>query len=449
MSTKKKILVIVPPASGHLNPVLCIFAEILKHQPLDVIFYSEEPFREQIEKIGATYRAFSHPTYSRVNPQGPVTETTITIGGFITKQIEVTHDVLPQLLHDVETDVPDLIFYDSFFLMSSFLLEVIKTRNEAGSWNRKVPKSVTFSPNFPPCDKLIETIKKERPQSWWSYMLIVDSFRRQFMLSWRFGVSVYNPINLCIKPNEVLNIVSVPGELQPFREEFNDTFKFIGPCVNDEARSVEISNNNDDDLTSLLNQFNESSNKSLKLIYVSMGTVFLANTFIFDRIFEAFNNYNSKSSRRFKLEQFRVIVSLGASGLKIYSEKIAKGELDMPANIILKAKVPQLEVLKRADLFITHCGMNSTTETIKYAVPVVVIPIDGDQPINAKRICNDLEFGVRLDVLKLKSDEIADSIDEVLSNDKYKKNISEMSKAIQKYNGAVEGSRLVLDYLNK
>ena len=34
-------------------------------------------------------------------------------------------------------------------------------------------------------------------------------------------------------------------------------------------------------------------------------------------------------------------------------------------------KVPQLEILEKNDLFITHCGMNSTNEAIKYAVPII------------------------------------------------------------------------------
>lgn len=453
MESKKKIFAIFPSGAGHLNPILCVLGELQKRQKCEVLFYGDEAFRALIEKSGSTFRAYSHPSYSRINPTMSIDKQRVGFGHFVRTHILIAFDILPQILCDIENDTPDMIIYDSFFLMSKYLMEIIKTRVENGTWNRKVPKSVMFLPNYPPCQKMIEGLKKEKPDDWWNTFLLLDSFRLQFMLSWTHGLSLYNPINVCFMKNQVLNIVSVPAELEPFREEFDDTFKFVGACVSDEARSNEIYD--DDELKSVLDQFEvkeppgKQSRSDLKLIYVSMGTVFLANTFIFERVFEAFRDYDSRPSRRFKLAQFRVIVSVGANALKLFKEKINKGELNLPQNVLIRAKVPQLELLKRADLFVTHCGMNSTTETIKYAVPIVAIPIDADQPYNARHVCTDLGFGELHDALKLKSHEIADSIDKVLSDEKYRKNIQEMSKKIQKCNGTLEGARLILDYLNR
>ena len=257
-------------------------------------------------------------------------------------------------------------------------------------------------------------------------------------------------VKLHLKSNDVLNIVAIPRELQPHREEFGDTFKFVGPCVSDDIRNFEFEKDNELQSVLELFQINQNGKKvqqDLKLIYVSIGTVFLSNTFIFEHIFEALSVYDSSPRRKFKSAQFRVIVSVGKSGLRVFEEKMAKGELTLPSNVLLKAKVPQIEVLKRADLFITHCGMNSTTETIKYGVPIVAIPIDADQPKNARRVCDELEFGIRLDALKLNTETTADAIDRVMSEEKYRVNIEKMSIDVQKYNGAVEGAKLIKDYL--
>jgi UDP:flavonoid glycosyltransferase YjiC (YdhE family) len=35
--------------------------------------------------------------------------------------------------------------------------------------------------------------------------------------------------------------------------------------------------------------------------------------------------------------------------------------------------VPQLEILERCSLFITHCGMNSINESVYYGCPMVNI----------------------------------------------------------------------------
>ena len=47
---------------------------------------------------------------------------------------------------------------------------------------------------------------------------------------------------------------------------------------------------------------------------------------------------------------------------------------------------PQLELLDRAALTITHAGLNTTLESLARGVPLVAIPITNDQPGVAARI---------------------------------------------------------------
>ena len=197
------------------------------------------------------------------------------------------------------------------------------------------------------------------------------------------------------------------------------------------------------------NNVQSTQDKELKLIYVSLGTIFHSNTYIFEEIIKSIRAYNDKPNRKMKSSQFRVLISSGEKSLETLNKKISEGKLIMPDNILLRAEVPQLEILKRAHLFISHCGMNSTSETIMYAVPVVSIPLEADQHLNGKRICDDLKLGVRLDALKLNADLIADAIDQVLCDEKYTKNIQEMSVISAKYNGALEGANIITDYLNQ
>ncbi|KAL1801933.1 hypothetical protein ACET3Z_030580 [Daucus carota] len=58
----------------------------------------------------------------------------------------------------------------------------------------------------------------------------------------------------------------------------------------------------------------------------------------------------------------------------------------------------QKEVLEHPSVayFVTHCGWNSTLETITSGVPVVAFPAWGDQVTNAKYLVDVLEVGVRL-----------------------------------------------------
>ena len=274
-------------------------------------------------------------------------------------------------------------------------------------------------------------------------------------MRWDLGVPVLNPMDVMYGLERNTKIIAVFPELHPKVNQYDNKHKFVGQCISEEVRKYDL--NEDPGLKSILDLFPIKENKAqsiqqddeLKLIYVSLGTIFHGNTFIFEKIIEAFRTYNNKPSLKMKSTQFRVVISTGGKSLETLNKKISEGKLIIPDSILLRAQVPQLELLKRADLFVTHSGMNSTSETIMYAVPIVSIPIEGDQHFNGKRMCDELKLGVRLDARKLSEDSIIEAIDEVLSDDKYAKNIKEISAVSSKYNGAVEGAKIIADFLNR
>ena len=65
----------------------------------------------------------------------------------------------------------------------------------------------------------------------------------------------------------------------------------------------------------------------------------------------------------------------------------------LPANVLARRSVPQLEVLDRAALFVTHGGMNSVNEALRAGVPTLVVPQGADQPLVARRV---VELGAGL-----------------------------------------------------
>jgi MGT family glycosyltransferase len=58
----------------------------------------------------------------------------------------------------------------------------------------------------------------------------------------------------------------------------------------------------------------------------------------------------------------------------------------IPSNTIVVSTAPQIELLKRAELCITHAGLNTVLESLAQGVPMVAIPIAYDQPGAAARI---------------------------------------------------------------
>jgi len=71
--------------------------------------------------------------------------------------------------------------------------------------------------------------------------------------------------------------------------------------------------------------------------------------------------------------------------------------LQVPHNAVCVPSFPQVDILRMGvDLFVTHGGQNSFTESIANGVPVVVCPAFGDQKVNSRRAV-DLGIGQKVD----------------------------------------------------
>jgi N-glycosyltransferase len=90
-----------------------------------------------------------------------------------------------------------------------------------------------------------------------------------------------------------------------------------------------------------------------------------------------------------------------------------------PPNVRLEPYVPQVHVLRAADLFVTHGGFNGTKEALRLGVPLVVTPINGDQPYTAERVAA-LGLGVALGPGERSGERIGQAIREVLAQDRYR-----------------------------
>jgi len=111
---------------------------------------------------------------------------------------------------------------------------------------------------------------------------------------------------------------------------------------------------------------------------------------------------------------FEVIMSVG-------DEKNVTLFQNTPEHFHIKASVPQLEVLQNTDVFITHGGMNSVSESIYFEVPMVLMPQHSEQNLVARR-ARETGVGLRPDSVKPKDIRIA--VERVLENkEQYKKNL--------------------------
>ncbi|NHC34516.1 glycosyltransferase [Scytonema millei] len=160
------------------------------------------------------------------------------------------------------------------------------------------------------------------------------------------------------------------------------------------------------------------------LIYASMGTLQNRLIGIFQQIASACEGLDAQ-----------LVISLGGSARP---ESLPK----LPGNPVVVEYAPQLEILKKATLMITHAGMNTTMECLKYGVPMVAIPVTNDQPGVAARIAwtgvGEFVPLSRLSVPKLRA-----AVQKVLTDSSYKQNAIKLQQAIQRSGGVTRAADIV------
>ncbi|XP_066994909.2 UDP-glycosyltransferase UGT5 [Anabrus simplex] len=145
------------------------------------------------------------------------------------------------------------------------------------------------------------------------------------------------------------------------------------------------------------------------VIYFSMGSNLMSSHF-------------PEEKRKALLEAF---ASLKQKVLWKWEEDSLPGQ---PPNVRLGKWMPQSDILahKNVRLFITHGGLMSTQEAVYHGVPVIGIPVYGDQELNMVR-AEAAGFGVRISYSNITKEAISWAIEEIISQPRYKENAKRLS----------------------
>ncbi|MFD3807038.1 glycosyltransferase [Streptomyces sp. NPDC058619] len=87
----------------------------------------------------------------------------------------------------------------------------------------------------------------------------------------------------------------------------------------------------------------------------------------------------------------------------------------VPANVLLRKSVPQLELLPHLDAVVCHGGHNTVCESLAHGLPLVVAPIRDDQPIVARQVVA-AGAGVRVRFGRTRAEELRDALTAVLDD---------------------------------
>ena len=153
------------------------------------------------------------------------------------------------------------------------------------------------------------------------------------------------------------------------------------------------------------------------IVYASMGT--LQNGLV--------DIFRSITRAAIELKELQFVLAVG-------------GQVDpkdlgyVPANVVVVNHAPQIEILKRSSLCITHAGLNTVLESLSSGVPMLAIPITNDQPGVAARITNR-NLGVVISPDQTSPEKFVSTIGRVLGDSTIRDNAHRMQKAIRSVDG--------------
>ncbi len=203
-----------------------------------------------------------------------------------------------------------------------------------------------------------------------------------------------------------LVVVFSTKELVGHVERFPAHYRFVGPSIADRPDPT---------------PFPWDALGSDPIVLVSLGTV------------------NPVRGARF---YHTAIAALGGRPLQVIL--VAPAELigSVPDNVIVRPRVPQLQLLPRVHAVVCHGGHNTVCEALAHGVPLVVAPIKDDQPAIAEQVV-DSGAGVRVRFGRVGPDELRAAVHRVLNEHAFRAAARRIQAAFVEAGGAARAAALL------
>ena len=319
-------------AHGHVNPSLEVIRELVARGHR--VTYAIPPhFAEKVAGTGA------EPVLWNSTLPGPDDDPEAW-GSTLLDNVEPfladAVQALPQLIEAYEGDTPDLVLHD----ITSYPARVLAHR-----WGVPV---VSLSPNLVAWDGY----EKEVAEPMWEEPKKTErgqAYYARFRAWLEENGITQHPDDFAGRPAR--SIVLIPRALQPNADRVDESVhSFVGACQGDRGAEGGW----------------QRPAGAEKVVLVSLGSSFTKQPAFYRECVEAFGG----------LPGWHLVLQVG--------RHVDPAELgDLPDNVEVRSWVPQLAVLRQADLFVTHAGAGGSQEGLATATPMIAVPQAVDQFGNA------------------------------------------------------------------
>lgn len=378
------------PAYGHVNPTLPLVAELVARGHR-VTYFTSADFGPLIRKAGADFHASGGNWMASLPALGPGQRAQAHLMLPIMHRVfEDLRTSFPALVDQLRQDPPDAICFDAMTLSGSMAAEKIGA------------PAIALMPTYATNEHFsLRSLMPAPPPDGADEMAKVALAMGRLLAEFAAGQGVRTP-RMFDGPPAPFNIVFLPREFQPMGATFDDRFRFVGPSVGGRDTDGEWEREG-----------------TGPLLFISLGTTPLNRRPDFFRMcLDAFGG-----------SEWNVAMAVG--------DQTSLADLGTIApNVRVRPFFPQLQVLRRTAVFITHAGMNSTMEALYYAVPMVAVPQQPEQAATARRL-EELGLGRRLAPEDVGSDALRAAVTAVHTDEQVRRNLAAMRDVARSAGGAV------------
>jgi MGT family glycosyltransferase len=386
------------PLTGHTNPSLPLVTELVNRGE-EVIYYSSDAFAERIAHTSARFRPYRNAFLRDMSELPDRMEQLAWL------LLRTTAEVLQHELEAFRKERPDYLITDSVAPWGQWVGEIlgvpVVTSISTFAFNRSVLAFGMRRGVRPKSARILAS--KIR------YMLKAALMDRRLRRAYRVrGPGIVG----CVCGRSDLNIVYTSRHFQPCADTFDSHFEFVGPSMAARGETT---------------GFPWGQLTDRPLVYVSLGTLFNADPSFYRKCFDAFSG-----------EDLSVILS---TGTKVAPESLGSA----PSNFIVRAYVPQLEVLERANAFVSHGGMNSASESLYHGVPLLVIPQIGEQAIVGRRV-EQLGAGICFAKEEATPERLRESVIRLLSEESFRQQAAAVGQSFRTSGGVERAALSILKF---
>ena len=397
-----KAVALVYPTHGHITPSLAVVHELVRRGE-EVVFYATPRARAQVEQTGARFRAYE-ASDTDFNPDPP----TDGLLADMARLLALTEQTLPRLLDEIRSEAPDYILIDTKSVWGRLAAEALGlpaiTMSVVFALTRDhiaVPDLVRMLYGGASRETLLDGLQ--------DFERYAATARR---LAARHGVTAPDLIDFLSNP-QPLTIVFTSREFQINGDTFGEAHRFIG---------ASLSNGSNSEDTSARPESGEP------LVYVSLGTTFNDAPTFYQACFEAFAD-----------QPYQVLLSTGGRTMALS---------EPPANVRVMPFVPQMEVLMRASVFVTHGGMNSANEGLWRGVPMVVVPQRGDQFLVARRMA-ELGAGIAVMPNEATPARLREAVGRLMAESSFRERARALGASLVAAGGPARAAEAVLEAVSR